>query len=463
PRRRRARLGGAAAPHRPRARRARHPPRGQQAQLRRRRGRCPLGRRGARAAPAAALRRADLRRPAHRCRAGPRAGAAGRAAGRRPHGRRDRLALRGSAGHHHRRALKREPEARDRVSRLRLRPSTAPGRLPASRAYSEPTRFVNATVSTPGTGSCRGRSAHSGASCWSRASGTLASPENWSVDAVASSERFTRRGRRIRAGSVAFSKVTSMPNSRSRYVAPAMVTKFVAGSRNTSWAVLAIGETLSSGRSAGGSRGRRLRSWSWAPAGSNLRTVRSYVPATSLRDTVGSAGSSLQAATTAVTTASNATRQRILPPSANPGTALTTTTPSKDAAPLRGIPILRPGPRPGAATWGPGSDVQRPAERGERRFADRFRERRVRVHRPLQLLDRRLQPPADHELADQLARVRADDVRAEDLAVALVADHLDEALGVTGRARPPVRAERERADLDVQPALARLRLRQTHR
>src|SRR5690606_8579533 len=247
-------------------------------------------------------------------------------------------------------------------------------------AYSEPPRFVNATVSTPGTGSASGRSAHSGTSCWSRASGTLASPENWSVDAVASSERLTRRGRRIRAASAALSNVTSIPNSRSRYVAPAIVTKPVAGSRNTSCAVFPFGETLNSGRSDGGSRVRRLRSGSTEPAGSNASTVISYVPATSLRDTVGSVGPSSQAVTAAMVTASNATRQRIQPPPATPETALYR---CPDPARLGGrglgcVPALAHALARGGAR-GQGSHVQHPAERCECRLADRLRERRVRV------------------------------------------------------------------------------------
>ena len=51
----------------------------------------------------------------------------------------------------------------------------------------------------------------------------------------------------------------------------------------------------------------------------------------------------------------------------------------------------------------------------------------------------------DGELVDQLRGVRADDVRAEDLAVLRVADDLHEAVGLARRARAAVRGEGELA------------------
>ena len=55
------------------------------------------------------------------------------------------------------------------------------------------------------------------------------------------------------------------------------------------------------------------------------------------------------------------------------------------------------------------------------------------MHRPLHLLDRRLEVPPDDELGDQLRRVRAHDVRTQDLRVLLVADDLHEPVRVAGR------------------------------
>ena len=61
----------------------------------------------------------------------------------------------------------------------------------------------------------------------------------------------------------------------------------------------------------------------------------------------------------------------------------------------------------------------------------------MRVDREIDLLDRVLVLARDHELVDQLSRVRANDVRAEDLAVLRVADDLDEPVRFAEvRARP---------------------------
>src|SRR5690606_39881334 len=95
-------------------------------------------------------------------------------------------------------------------------------------------------------------------------------------------------------------------------------------------------------------------------------------------------------------------------------------------------------------------EVDRPPQRRERRFGNALRQRRMRMHSRLHLLRRRLEVAADDEFADQLARARPDDVRAQDLAVLLVADDLHEAFRLARRARATARAERERAGLVVE-------------
>src|SRR5688572_21736464 len=96
-------------------------------------------------------------------------------------------------------------------------------------------------------------------------------------------------------------------------------------------------------------------------------------------------------------------------------------------------------------------------------FRNRFGEGRMRVHGLLHLLDGRFEVPPDNKLRNQLTRARPDDVRANDLAVLLVANDLDEAFGFAGGAGTSVRAPRERAYLDVEPLLARRRLGQPDR
>src|SRR5688572_7377535 len=78
-------------------------------------------------------------------------------------------------------------------------------------------------------------------------------------------------------------------------------------------------------------------------------------------------------------------------------------------------------------------DVDRLAERGQRRLERRLGQRRMRVDRVHQLLERRLQRATDGELVDHLGRLRTDDVRTEDLAGLLVGHDLDEALGLRHR------------------------------
>ena len=74
----------------------------------------------------------------------------------------------------------------------------------------------------------------------------------------------------------------------------------------------------------------------------------------------------------------------------------------------------------------------------------------MRVDREIDFLDRELVRARDDELVDQLRRVRADDVGAEDLAVLRVANDLHEAFGLARRARAAVRREGELADLVVE-------------
>ena len=106
-----------------------------------------------------------------------------------------------------------------------------------------------------------------------------------------------------------------------------------------------------------------------------------------------------------------------------------------------------------------------PAGGGAGAFHDRLGERRVRVHRAGDLLEAALELLRDDQLGDHLGRARADDVRAEQLAVARVADDLHHALAVAvdGRradaahrelARPRRRAPRSRASASVRPKLA---------
>src|ERR1039457_629960 len=95
----------------------------------------------------------------------------------------------------------------------------------------------------------------------------------------------------------------------------------------------------------------------------------------------------------------------------------------------------------------PRSGVNHPPHRVEHRLGDRFAERRVRVDRQLDLLDGELVLARHGQLVNELRGVRADDVRAEDLAVLRVADDLHEALGLARRACAAVRAIRELAHL----------------
>ena len=74
----------------------------------------------------------------------------------------------------------------------------------------------------------------------------------------------------------------------------------------------------------------------------------------------------------------------------------------------------------------------------------------MRMDREVHFLDRELVRPRDDELVNQLRRVRADDVRAEDLAVLRVANDLHEALRLARRARAAAGHERKLPDLVVE-------------
>src|SRR3989449_8731005 len=80
------------------------------------------------------------------------------------------------------------------------------------------------------------------------------------------------------------------------------------------------------------------------------------------------------------------------------------------------------------------------------------------VDRVDDLLQRRLDGPAHGELVDDLRRLRADDMHAQDLARRLVGDDLDEALRVAEGDGLAVRGERESPDAHLAPVLLRARL-----
>ena len=67
----------------------------------------------------------------------------------------------------------------------------------------------------------------------------------------------------------------------------------------------------------------------------------------------------------------------------------------------------------------------------------------MRVDRQIDLLDSVLVFPRDRQLVDHLGRVGADDVRAENLTVFLVAQNLDESVGFAGAARAAIGRERK--------------------
>ena len=85
---------------------------------------------------------------------------------------------------------------------------------------------------------------------------------------------------------------------------------------------------------------------------------------------------------------------------------------------------------------------------------------RVRVHGVEDLLLGGLELLGHHQLGDQLGRLRADQVGAQELAVLGVEDQLDEPLGLVGGQGPAAELERELADADLVAGLARGLLRQ---
>src|SRR5690606_23639175 len=81
--------------------------------------------------------------------------------------------------------------------------------------------------------------------------------------------------------------------------------------------------------------------------------------------------------------------------------------------------------------------------------------------RLVDVLDGELGAFREDDLRDELRRLRADDVGAEDLARARVRADLDESLGFADRDGLAVRAERKASDLHVASRLARFGLRET--
>src|SRR4051812_12500426 len=110
-----------------------------------------------------------------------------------------------------------------------------------------------------------------------------------------------------------------------------------------------------------------------------------------------------------------------------------------------------------------GSAVDEPAIRRSCRFHDRLAQRRVAVDDARELRVAALEQLDVDELLDELRRLRADDVAAQQLAVALVADDLDQAAAVAVDRAGADRAVLDLADGDVVAGLARLLLGQPER
>src|SRR3954466_13302761 len=109
------------------------------------------------------------------------------------------------------------------------------------------------------------------------------------------------------------------------------------------------------------------------------------------------------------------------------------------------------------------SAVDEPAIRRPCRLHDRLAERRVAVDDARELRVAALQQLDVDELLDELRRLRADDVAAQQLAVALVADDLDQAAAVAVDRAGADGAVLDLADGDVVAGLARLLLGQPER
>src|SRR5918993_2890299 len=106
------------------------------------------------------------------------------------------------------------------------------------------------------------------------------------------------------------------------------------------------------------------------------------------------------------------------------------------------------------------SAVDEPAVGRAGGLEDRLGERRMRMDRAGDLRVAALQIPGDDELLDQVGGLRRDDVRAEDLAVAAVADDLHHAAAIAVDGRRADRAHRHFADDHLMPGLLGLLLGQ---
>src|SRR5215203_2921596 len=93
-----------------------------------------------------------------------------------------------------------------------------------------------------------------------------------------------------------------------------------------------------------------------------------------------------------------------------------------------------------------------------RGFTDGFRERRVRVNRPHQFLDRALEPQRQRCFGDKFGRACTDHVHAEHFIVLLVGDDFHEPFCLTGHLRPAEDKEWKGADSHVVALLLRLAL-----
>src|SRR5690349_24641792 len=91
------------------------------------------------------------------------------------------------------------------------------------------------------------------------------------------------------------------------------------------------------------------------------------------------------------------------------------------------------------------SEIERALIDSERRLARHLGERRMRVADARDVLARRTEFHRDDALGDQLARLRPDDVHAEDAIGLRIGDELDETGRVAERAGAAVRRERKHA------------------
>src|SRR5829696_7736065 len=110
-----------------------------------------------------------------------------------------------------------------------------------------------------------------------------------------------------------------------------------------------------------------------------------------------------------------------------------------------------------------GSAVDEPAICRAGGLHDAFGERRVAVHDARDLRVPALERLGVDELLDEVDGLGAHDVAAHQLAVLLVADHLDDAAAVAVDGAGADRAVVDLADDDVEPLLARLLLGQPER